>query len=752
MGIGNFQKDVIGFMSTSGPYGNSAWWNPVNPSGTGSQSWNFGGSKGGGGEAVNESMPPGAIVDYFNDNPDETIPVTVSAAYRLYAHRVVKVWNRTQTVTDAWHWLFNLDGSLVGESTLENPSFQFAADGVANIGLRAWNGDNYREYSIPQFMVTDLPEQASFDMHRFGLTMVFVETSTIIGTSFLWNFGDGTTSTAQNPVHTYAAEGIYTVTLSVNGAYVASNTFTLDVDGLVCLDTFTDANGTLLENHMPDIGTSWHKILTSWGYPREAWEIQGNTLHCTDLHAYYEPPLYKQHPLADDYNFVSMQFGAGQQGLLNFNWRYTGDSEDIAAVNKYYALASYTSPTTMQVAFYGMNGNGEQITAASSEFSVTEGQPYTLRIERYYNCFLVYVNDIQRIAPVQAWIPDQCILNIETNSTDPAYSYDTFMAGYSVPQNIATLRSSFIVSSERGMIPFTVTFTNTSTGYQDAGFPATFLWDFGDGNTSTTENPTHTYINGGLYTITLTVSTFYASVSYSRSISAYRFTDVTIPDGGTMGYWIRTDTNYYIIDALHDRILIYDLNLNYQAYFGGTGSGNGQFNGPSYLAWDGTYLYVVDRENDRVQKFNGAGTYQGQFSVPGDPYGIGTNGVYLYITDLETNTVKVYSMGGSYLYSFGAGELLAPAGIWVESNYIYVVDNGKDRVPTFLPSSNELIGYAGYGVHDFLQPTDVRVNGPFLEVIDQAGTRLVSIPIDTSIGTPYALDQALTILKDIHGV
>jgi hypothetical protein len=212
------------------------------------------------------------------------------------------------------------------------------------------------------------------------------------------------------------------------------------------------------------------------GYPREAWEIQGNTLHCTDLHAYYEPPLYKQHPLADDYNFVSMQFGAGQQGLLNFNWRYTGDSEDIAAVNKYYALASYTSPTTMQVAFYGMNGNGEQITAASSEFSVTEGQPYTLRIERYYNCFLVYVNDIQRIAPVQAWIPDQCILNIETNSTDPAYSYDTFMAGYSVPQNIATLRSSFIVSSERGMIPFTVTFTNTSTGYQDAGFPATFLW------------------------------------------------------------------------------------------------------------------------------------------------------------------------------------------------------------------------------------------------------------------------------------
>ena len=34
-------------------------------------------------------------------------------------------------------------------------------------------------------------------------------------TSWLWNFGDGTTSTVRNPVHTYNAQGNYTVTLTV---------------------------------------------------------------------------------------------------------------------------------------------------------------------------------------------------------------------------------------------------------------------------------------------------------------------------------------------------------------------------------------------------------------------------------------------------------------------------------------------------------------------------------------------------------
>ncbi|RYY64302.1 MAG: PKD domain-containing protein, partial [Chitinophagaceae bacterium] len=50
-------------------------------------------------------------------------------------------------------------------------------------------------------------------------------------------------------------------------------------------------------------------------------------------------------------------------------------------------------------------------------------------------------------------------------------------------------------------IPFTVNFTNQSTGTGN-----TYAWDFGDGGTSTQASPSHTYTTAGTYTVTLTVT------------------------------------------------------------------------------------------------------------------------------------------------------------------------------------------------------------------------------------------------------
>ena len=64
-----------------------------------------------------------------------------------------------------------------------------------------------------------------------------------------------------------------------------------------------------------------------------------------------------------------------------------------------------------------------------------------------------------------------------------------------------TVQAGFYALPTEGIAPLEVSFTNTSTG--DI---ATYLWDFGDGITSTAENPTHMYTADGVYTISLTVN------------------------------------------------------------------------------------------------------------------------------------------------------------------------------------------------------------------------------------------------------
>jgi PKD repeat protein len=65
------------------------------------------------------------------------------------------------------------------------------------------------------------PVQAAFTASPTSgvapLTVVFTNTSSGVYTESLWAFGDGVTSSLENPTHTYTASGAYTVTLNVNG-------------------------------------------------------------------------------------------------------------------------------------------------------------------------------------------------------------------------------------------------------------------------------------------------------------------------------------------------------------------------------------------------------------------------------------------------------------------------------------------------------------------------------------------------------
>lgn len=110
-----------------------------------------------------------------------------------------------------------------------------------------------------------------------------------------------------------------------------------------------------------------------------------------------------------------------------------------------------------------------------------------------------------------------------------------------------TLEAAFTVSVTSGTIPLTVNFTDQSTGN-----PTSWIWDFGDGNSSTEQNPTHTYTAASDYTVTLTVSdgtnnktetkTNYISVTETSTydpILEENFDETTFPPSG----WTQRVTN-----------------------------------------------------------------------------------------------------------------------------------------------------------------------------------------------------------------
>ncbi len=126
--------------------------------------------------------------------------------------------------------------SIIGNNNLANPvdNYYFFYD---------WDFDyNYACGRIPilvEFSGTDGPTVAfsvSSNLPTTGETLTFTNTSEN-ATEYLWDFGDGTTSTEENPMHVYQQEGTYFVTLSaVNGAGCV---VTINEELLVALATNT---------------------------------------------------------------------------------------------------------------------------------------------------------------------------------------------------------------------------------------------------------------------------------------------------------------------------------------------------------------------------------------------------------------------------------------------------------------------------------------------------------------------------------
>jgi PKD repeat protein len=111
-------------------------------------------------------------------------------------------------------YLFDFgDGST---SSMMNPTHTYASAGTYTICLTVADafGSNTTCQTIT---VVCAPPTPGFTSSVNGLIANFTNTSiSSLGATYLWDFGDGTTSTVMHPLHTYALDGTYTVCLSVN--------------------------------------------------------------------------------------------------------------------------------------------------------------------------------------------------------------------------------------------------------------------------------------------------------------------------------------------------------------------------------------------------------------------------------------------------------------------------------------------------------------------------------------------------------
>ena len=125
---------------------------------------------------------------------------------------------------ESYFWDFG-DGAT---STEINPSHTYVSTGTYSVSLRASNPlDTLVEFKPLIIEVFDLPV-ASFDVRPNPVFIpdeeVQFRNTSLGAVSYLWDFGDGTTSTEHSPLHLYTREGIYTVRLIATNEYGCSDT------------------------------------------------------------------------------------------------------------------------------------------------------------------------------------------------------------------------------------------------------------------------------------------------------------------------------------------------------------------------------------------------------------------------------------------------------------------------------------------------------------------------------------------------
>jgi len=373
----------------------------------------------------------------------------------------------TPGATIQWNWDFG--DSVISDS--QNPSHIYKDTG--SLMVRFTISNNGCEDTASQ-LIKVLPPVANFG-YTVNCTSrrdaTFIDSSITDGTlgaiSYQWNFGDGGTSTLPTPSHTYASLGTYSATLTVtNGPCSYQITkpvvlideppdFAISKNPICKSDSFTLTAATSTATHIKDytwtIGAATISDTTrSINYSLPAYGLYDVTLTLEDINGCLNSKTVTNFitvsgPRA---NFSPAGPGACVNGQVSFN-----DMSTLA-----------TAPITQWT--WGFGDGTQQVYTSppfSHIYSQTGSYTVSLMIKDNANCAdtVTVPNSVLITRPVAA------------------FKADSFYCP------LAPLQ-----------------FVDTSTG---SGL--TYAWSFGDGGTSTLQNPTHSYALGNnSYTVKLKIT------------------------------------------------------------------------------------------------------------------------------------------------------------------------------------------------------------------------------------------------------
>jgi PKD repeat protein len=451
----------------------------------------------------------------------------------------------------SWNWNFG-DGK---ESSGQNPVHMYWTSGEFTVTLTASNEYGSSDASKAYFIHVIPPLKANFiadpKSGMVPLVVKFTDTSTGNPESWSWEFGDGTTSTQANPVHAYSTPGAFHVNLTVTrGMNSDTATQTMVAGGVPAADFVADSTTVTVNTpvHFTD-KTLNSPISWSWDFGDGSTTTEQNPSHAYPVKGIYTVTLTATNNYGKDtekkVNYITVgipptadfitQIPPYQEGSrtqyvrfidtsignpVSWSWDF-GDGTNFDG--QYPPLHLYNRDGVYTVSLTVKNPFGQDTEIKTNLITVREGPRIDFKADRTRVSVNQYIHftDLSTNNPIDwKWdfgdgttgtgqTPDHAyrqvgVYTVRLTASDRYTTNTLTKEGYITVVNLPN--AEFVANKTKGMTPFTVHFTDMSTGN-----PTGWKWDFGDGATSTDQNPSHVYTTSGTsvtskYTVTLTAT------------------------------------------------------------------------------------------------------------------------------------------------------------------------------------------------------------------------------------------------------